>query len=360
MKRFWMPVLIIVTLILAGCSTPIQPEEVHAAVEPSSSPAPSVLSQSSEDDNSSEELDPTAAVPLPGEAPKPEIVHTMFPGEFVITPLQRIFDCTTGQRAAGPGNLTLSTSCDQWEINYFERPVNQDIGDYSPQLDIAKGEFGQDENWYYARLFIFSEGYQDVVLDGVYAIELDLNLDARGDVLLLAQAPANNPAGEWSVTGVQVWQDANDDVGGLEAMSADPNTQGDGYEKLVFEDGQGEDPDLAWIRISLDEPGLVEFAFKTDLLGSGESFEWWMWAMKENLGAGKFDPVDFYLADSVYYLDNTCGWIYGASLRDLPNLCNTISAPPTTPTEYKGCQPPSGGCLGVEWLGEPDCKCNWN
>ncbi len=332
MKKVWLLLLLLV-VFGTGCS----PEATPPAA--TSTPIPATERPESS-------LTPTL-----------EIIHTSFPGEFVLSPLQRIFDCSTGRKVSGDQGLELSVHCDQWDNNYFERPVDENVVDYSPQLDITIGEFGQDGDWFYARIFVFSEGIDPPVLDGIYALELDLNLDARGDILITAAVPSNNTPEVWSEKGVQVWFDKNDDVGGPQAMQIDLGFTGDGYEELLFDQGLGEDPDLAWVKISLETPGLVEFAFKRDLLAGSEEFEWWMWAMKDNLGAGKFDPNDFFPTNSVFNLDNTCGWIFGGYARDLPNICNTISGP--KPTAEPGiCQPPPGTCNNpCEYWDVDKCTC---
>ncbi len=349
MKKIWIIILLLM-LLLTGCQSPDLPDDDTNA----NNIVPEVESGNDQAKNTA--IPPTEPSP-PTATPIPEIIHLDYPGEFVLSPLQRIFDCTTGHLAAAAGPLTLSNSCDQWEINYFERPVNQDNGDYLPQLDIVQSEFGQDENWHYARIYLFTDGYDDIVLDGIYAIEIDLDLDAKGDILISVESPSSFSPDTWVVDGVRVWLDKNNDVGGPTAMQADTSFEGDGYEELIFDQGVGQDPDLAWAKTYSTLPGLVEISFKSSLLGDVDSFEWWTWAMKEDLGADKYDPVDYYQVNSIYYLDNTCGWIFGDRYQNLPNLCTVISSPViSSPSE--SCQPetpPIDPC--AKW--DPD-TCSWD
>ena len=140
-------------------------------------------------------------------------------------------------------------------------------------------------------------------------------------------------------------------------MLVDPRYDGDGYETLLVDSGVGDDPDLAYVKTYSETPGLLEFGFKADLLGDAESFEWWVWAMQEDLGAAKFDPVDFFPQDTLFAMDNTCGWIYGSYPRDLPNICQTLSPPPRVVDDT--CKPPAGGCDPklCEFWNQASCSC---
>jgi len=354
MKKMWIPALIFI-LLITGCSSTEQ------LVYQPGNIADAVAVSSDDGDNSAADTPiPATEVPPPADTPVSAITHSEFPGEFKLTPLQRIVDCVMGNTLIPAEEITLSESCDQWERNYFERPVDKELVDFFPQLDIVQSEFGQDELWYYTRIQVYNEGLSEIKLDGIYALEIDLNLDARGDILILAASPGIYPVDEWQSDGVQVWLDKNDDVGGPQAVLVDPGYDGDGYEELIFDAGLGEDPDLAFVKTYSYVPGLLEFGFKLELLNGTEIFEWWVWAMLEDLGAAKYDPVDFYSQDTLFGIDNTCGWIYGSYLRDLPNICQTITVP-EAPKENSGpsCPPPKFDCAaaGGVWEDYPYCQC---
>ena len=356
MKIKWIPVVLMFVLLLSACGsseTPTyQPQEDALPTEvevEESAPA----AEDAAEESSSTEIPPTD---VPAEADSSqEIVHWAYPGDFKVAPLQKIFDCKTGPYFKTSQTYNLSEVCDQWDRNYFERPLNEALTELYPQLDIIEAEFGQDENWYYTRILVFSELVENLVLDGVYAIEIDLDLDARGDILITTNAPGTYPADEWTSEGVQVWQDANDDVGGPQAMLVDPRYDGDGYETLLVDSAVGDDPDLAYVKTYSETPGLLEFGFKADLLGDVESFEWWVWAMGVDLTAAKYDPVDFFPQDSLFALDNTCGWIFGSYPRDLPNICDTIQAPKQ---KVEGCKPGTPAIVDACYKWDPD-SCSW-
>ena len=69
---------------------------------------------------------------------------------------------------------------------------------------------------------------------------IDLDADGDGDWLITSNMPDD---GAWTTDGVRAWYDANDDVGGETPMGADPPPQdGDGFEMLSFDQGQGDSP----------------------------------------------------------------------------------------------------------------------
>ena len=288
----------------------------------------------------------------PEPTPVPEIVHMTMPEAFQQAALQRIFDCDTSLRDFA-GNLTLSDICDRWPENYLERPMTEEEGEYHPELDILQVEFGRDDAWFYVRLYM-NPTVDDADLTALYYVEIDTDLDGRGDVLLLVSNPAQGTSGEWNVAGVQVWQDQNGDVGGETAVLADGSYSGDGYETLLFDAGAGNDPDLAWARVSTEVPGLIEFAFKPRMIDDTTPFAWWAGAFEGDLPIGGFDLVDSLDEETAFLLDNTCGWIFGSSGRSIPNLCAAIAMPTA-----EACSPPPGGCNASSCLfwDQASCSC---
>jgi hypothetical protein len=232
--------------------------------------------------------------------------------------------------------IEVALGCDRWRDNYLERPHDEEALLYFPAIDITQAQFGQDEEWYFARIDTYEQPEASTPLDGVFGFEFDLNEDARGDYLLLVENPAAIGS-EWSVTGVRVWHDENDDVGSLTAVLADETNTGDGYEVLIFDQGIGDDPDLAWARLSPEEPFVVQFAFKPALIEDADIFIWWGWAweVSELLQPELFDFVDTYEEEDIFRLDNTCAWTFGALPRILPNTC-PIFQPTPTPTLFVG------------------------
>ncbi len=227
---------------------------------------------------------------------------------------------------------------DRFTFGRYERPFNANTMDeYYPYLDIINTAFYEDANWIYAVITL--KGTDDNgQLPGRYAFEIDSDLDGRGEWLVLVSQPASK---EWSVTGVQAWFDADHDVGGSLAVEADKNGSGNGYETLLVENGQGDDPDLAWARLSSDNAVTVELAVKRSLLGSDKSYMIGAWAGNEALDPAQFDFNDhltheqagaalielenFYPIKGLAELDNACRIAVGfAPSGNEPGSCPTF------------------------------------
>jgi hypothetical protein len=170
---------------------------------------------------------------------------------------------------------------------------------------------------------------------GKYAMEFDLDLDGRGDVLVIADQPAST---DWTTDGVQAWFDANHDVGGDAVIKSDGTTPGDGFEIKVFDQGTGNDPDTAWVRISPDDPNTINIAVKLSLFNGDNKYLVGFWAGTDVLDPALFDINDHFTHDQageamvdfeVYYpikevseLDNTCRLNVGFTPNgNEPGLC---------------------------------------
>ena len=148
MKKNWIPVFLLIILLLSGCGSPEQPAAADAnnadAVEISPDQA-SVQADSEGEDTDSTDDTTSANTPVPSPAADssvPEIIHWEFPNKFQLTPLQSIFDCKTAPYFVNGQVYELSEVCDQWDRNYFERPLDESLGVLFPQLDIIQAEFG--------------------------------------------------------------------------------------------------------------------------------------------------------------------------------------------------------------------------
>ena len=128
-------------------------------------------------------------------------------------------------------------------------------------------------------------------MPGDYGVEVDMNVDGRGDVLVMAAKPGT----AWSTDGVKAWLDRNHDVGGAHPIQSDPPANTDGYETMVFDAGVGTDPDTAWARISPADPNIVQIAFKSTLINDADNFTWGAWAMNDSmLNPAWFDYNDHF------------------------------------------------------------------
>jgi hypothetical protein len=215
----------------------------------------------------------------------------------------------------------------------------------------------------FGKVALYKDAAGAIPADLFVGFEIDTDIDSRGEFLILASGINTT---EWTTDGVQVWQDKNEDVGGKKPHSPDDQVS-DGYETLLFDAGVGADPDLAWVRISPNEPSSIEFAFKTDLVPSSKIFAWWAWT-----SLGTFDPAKIELVDSAkdntsWNLDNTCAWIFNAKPTNmLVNICPfsyPTAVPTITPTpsplgcgpdEYK--DPGTGRCNSCSVPPSIDCK----
>ncbi len=219
----------------------------------------------------------------------------------------------------------------------YERPFNANTMEkYFPYLDIVNAQGFKDDTWGYATITVANTDSNGAV-PGQYAVELDLNKDGRGDWLIRASSVTST---DWSRQGVQVWKDADGDVGGAAILAADNNAQGgDGYETLVFDQGKGTLTDGAFARVKPDDSKTVEIAFKLDMLGSSTSYAMGAWA-GTNIDPSLFDYNDHMThaqagspnpGDTLYPLkqmaeiDNTCRLAIGFTpTTDIPGLCETV------------------------------------
>lgn len=363
-KRWVFIVVVVLALLACNISNPVPPQEIPTET-PLIAESEGLVAETDTPVVENTEVVETATAtiqPTPTSTTLPEVTHNLIPGEPHYVLAQLITDCQTGVYVE-PGQPVDTRGCDWWQVNRLERPHDQDFQNYLAPYDIIEAQFGQDETWLFAQIVTYP-GSETLPLHGTFAIEIDRDLNMRGDYLIQVTDPS---AGAWSVAGVQLWQDTNNDVGSYTAFFADEVNTGDGYEELVFDQGLGDDPDLVWARISPDDPHTVQIAFKHRAIGY-PLFEWWAWSSMGKPDSSDYDLVDTFDENELYYIDNTCAWIYGGSPRPLENLCGyTLPEVPTQkppssgggPTPTPGaCQPPQGGCpQGWYWYGEPSCYC---
>jgi hypothetical protein len=273
---------------------------------------------------------------------------------------------TAGQKAAAGG--------DRFTFGRFERPFNANSMDvYFSQLDIVDTYVFQDDTWIYGSITM--KGLDSLAsTTAKYALELDLNTDGKGDWLIVAAKPSSS---EWQVEGVQIFEDANHDVGSEAAMYTDKNASGDGFENKVFDQGNGSDPDGAWARISPQDPNVVEISVKRSVLGNSERYLINMWAGTSLLDPALFDINDhfsheqagaadrgleiFYPIKSVYEIDNSCRMAVGFEpTGQEPGLCEVfIPAGPGQPT---GCRLNDTICGNMGpgyYFDAQNCQCNY-
>jgi hypothetical protein len=177
-----------------------------------------------------------------------------------------------------------------------------------------------------------------------------MDLDGKGDWMVTASSPSST---EWTTNGVQVFQDANHDVGATIAMFSDKHATSDGFETKVFDQGQGSDPDTAWLRVTPDNPNMVQIALKRSLVGNDDTYMMNMWAGNSLMDPALFDFSDHFTYEQagaadpgfeIYYpikavaeLDNSCRMAIGFKPTGKePGLCPTyvpVEQPGAAPTQ---------------------------
>jgi hypothetical protein len=212
---------------------------------------------------------------------------------------------------------------DEYFNNRWERPYTAETMDYLSDVDLIRVELKVAAPWIYIT-FEFVEPRAEGIGQTMYGAEFDLNKDGRGEYLIWGASPAD---GNWTTDGVEVWKDANFDVGGPTPQSANaPWDQGDGYEKNLVASGVGDDPDLAWIR-QIEGGKKAQLAFKYSVLNNASQF---LWNGVADLGvrnpawfdyndhftqadAGSPLPIQtqFYPLKALFGVDNTCRDAYG-------------------------------------------------
>lgn len=197
---------------------------------------------------------------------------------------------------------------DRFTYGRFERPFIATTMDvYFSELDIIDTSVFQDDTWIYGSIVV-KEFNSDSSSTAKYAIELDTDLDGKGDWLIVALKPAST---EWAVSGVQIYEDANNDVGNVTPMLTDKNAvDGDGFESLVFDQGQGTDSDAAWVRTSPNNPNVVEISVKQSIVGNPKKYLINMWAGTSLLNPALFDLNDHFTHDQAGAADSGLQYYY--------------------------------------------------
>ncbi len=222
---------------------------------------------------------------------------------------------------------------DEFRINRFERPFTANDMEYLPHIDIVGMSMTKDDTWYYVQIKLAGVDPQTGEMSGIYGVEFDLNIDGKTEILLLANGPLGP---DWTTDGVTAYVDNNGDIGGVSSRPDDIYT-GNGYETIVFDSGQGDDPDAVWARASKDN-AIVEIAFKQETL---RDFPKWMW--NPLASANPLDPTKFYFNDT--FTEERAGSANRGSeyypVKELAAFDNTCRVPANfeaTGSEPMGCQ----------------------
>ncbi|MCJ7718050.1 MAG: hypothetical protein MUO54_16225 [Anaerolineales bacterium] len=270
-------------------------------------------------------LSPTIA---PSLTHTPELVHVLIPGD-PISLHTYISDIVTVDLAKDKTAVG-----DNYAWSRLERPYTPERMEYRGYLDIYQVNLKVTDPWIYNTFVLI--GKLPLEGDIRYSIELDVDHNGRGDFLVMAILP---PDSEWTTDNVWVMADADDDIGGLYPLyMEDPLPNQTGYEIEIFNNGVGEDRDLAWVRRDPDYDNQIQIAFKDSLIGT-LGFLWSAWADEGLRDPALYDFNDHftfvdagspnkenyrYPLKAVALIDSTCRSWYGyVPSGEEPGLCFT-------------------------------------
>jgi hypothetical protein len=330
MKRSMISRLVLLFILVTGACAPVpEPTATEAQSAPNTEAAPAT---STSEDTATSEPEPTDTEPAVTKA-IPVTGHLLTPAEDP-PPFEKLaYDVESGGRSAPYG--------DSYRINRFERPFRQDMT-YVPALDILRFELGADDDWYYISIVLNgSDPNHEIGIQ--YGVEIDRDADGFGDTLIWASPPYTT---QWSTGQVQVYEDSDQDTGGLSSSQADAPFEGNGYDSQVFDGGgsENEDPDLAWVRTVEGAQALIQFAFKKSLAGA--TFVAGVIADAGLKDVTQFDYNDRFEASQagsplrndpnyplgpLFGVDNTCWQTYNLDLTTYPpKFCPPESLPVAT------------------------------
>lgn len=322
--------LLVLSLFAAACNLPMA-AAVEPTAEPTGTPVPPTATPA-----------PTETPLPPTETPEPEIVHVMWPGSPLgnlnQTVHDQVDDVTASQKQAFGG--------DDFRTGKYERPFDPDMN-YLPYADLVSVYLNrQDPLWIYVSLKVNAPVTDDPDGNTHFMVEIDKDLDSRGDVLIVSGIPESK---EWSTKSVMVFTNPDVNVGGTLVVKPDPSlSEGRGYFQEIFNDGRGDDPDLAMSRLSRNDADTVLIAFKNTLSGGEKgAFIWLPWVDTGMLDWSLFEHNDHFTFSQAGYplkedaenyplkelwgIDNTCRMPSGFSpTGTMPGLCPNYDPPPST------------------------------
>ena len=363
MKSKWMFILVMLFSLLAcnfsGSATPTA-MGAQIPVPTTNSPAGATPVMSSLTPAIPPTLTSTLPPTLTFTPTQVPVVHTLIPGEPPANTKSEITDRDSSMLAAEH----RANGGENFSLNLYERPFNsQAMDQYFPQLDITKTKLSSDGKWTYVTIQLAGQG-ADGKMTGMYGVEFDLDVNGRGDVLVMT----SNPGASWSTDGVCVWTDTNHDVGGQHPVMSDAPVSGDGYETQVFNQGVGTDPDIAWARVSPTDPKSVQIAIKPALIHDDDTYTWGAWAMDASTfnpawfdyndhftladaGSPLVEQTQYYPLKAFFEVDNTCRWAVGFTpTGSEPGICPvppTPTPPPTATPKPTPTTPPVAQIIGM-------------
>ena len=279
-------------------------------------------------------------------------VNPNMPGEPPATREGEIEDTSSTSHASEKRAIAGDT----YKGNFYERPFTASDMDYLPDVDIQVGSMTSDSNFFYFFIELAGVNTQTGNLMASYGVELDTDVDGRGEYSIWALNPSGT---EWTNTNVTVFKDNNGSVGGNDPYLQDINN-GDGYETPIPNDGEFS----AWVRVDPAAADIVQIAIHRNLVGNPVEMLWGVLADNGLKDPGLFDYSDHFSRDDAgspytgyYYplkqvpaLDNTCRRPWGfIPYTHYANACWSYAQP--APTSKPGVTP-QPGCTSCQQSAE--------
>ena len=149
---------------------------------------------------------------------------------------------------------------DDFVHTIFERPFQAQDMLYKPYVDIVEIKSGEDEKFYYFSIKLNGGDEYDSI-GGSYGIEIDVDLDGRGDFLIYSTYQYVKGWGNR----VFVYEDFNNDVGGDNpTISESYLKSSDGYEYPIHTNFLEFYNDSVWKQRSPFEDYAIEFALNKE------------------------------------------------------------------------------------------------
>ncbi len=210
---------------------------------------------------------------------------------------------------------------DSLRIDNLERPFTKSDMVYHPETDMVKISVAAGSDYYYFTIHLSGTDKEKGYPSAFYGIEIDTDLDLRGDTLLWVKGGQNT---QWSSEDVKIYKDLNGDVGGKTAVIPDAFS-GDGYETQVYPAADQSNSDSAWKRMPSDANDTIQLAIRKSIIDK-DYFLWKAWADEGVANPALFDYNDAFSNtqagspdknNSVYpikeleLVDSTCWTAYG-------------------------------------------------
>ncbi len=321
--------------------------------------------------------------PAPASGPAPSLP----PGGIAA----EIWDYPSAKDVEGKPGPYAPRGGDVYDSNLYERPFRERTQDtFFPDLDIQYVRLMRQGEWYFAQIRLAGLMPGASAPTGQYGLEIDVDVDGRGDFLIWVQGPLSQ---QWQPRGASVYQDVRKDVEGPRVCTSDAPLRGDGYDNKVFETSPS--APLMWVRWGQETVGgktypVVYVIFHSRLVPDDDGkFLWQAWADGKLGQPGQMTYHDTYTlpqagvpypGDPNYpikdlaRMDSTCRATFGFRATGAePCLCRTEatalicpqpSTPPlptctTGPGPYWTCTDPQQGnqTLYCTWDAE---LCRWD